>query len=177
MATIFGGQGKYDRVARTLHWGMAALVLFNLAGGLLNDAIEDVVRIIPIHKATGILILALTLIRIGWRLTHRPPPLPTDTPRIERAAAHAVHLTLYGLMLAMPLTGWIMSSAGPYPIDFFGLFDVPKFDVARGDPVVGLSRGGHERLGWLMLALAVLHIAAALRHHLILKDGVLRRMA
>jgi cytochrome b561 len=177
MRTTFGEQARYDAVARSLHWAMAALVLFNLAGGLLHDALEDVVQIMPIHKATGILILALTLIRIGWRLAHRPPPLPPLTPRIERIAAHAVHITLYALMLAMPMTGWIMSSAGQNPISFFGLFDVPKFAVTREDPIRGLAHDGHGLLGWLMLALAALHIAAALRHHLILKDGVLRRMA
>jgi cytochrome b561 len=95
---------------------------------------------------------------------------------LEIAAAKAVHLVFYGLMLAMPLTGWIMSSAGKYPLTWFGLFDIPKLPVTRESALYDLGHEGHEILGWLFLALAVLHIAAALRHHLLLKDNVLRRM-
>ncbi|MEZ0496723.1 cytochrome b [Sphingomonas sp. IW22] len=171
------GTLRYNRVARSLHWAMAALIIFNLLAGLFHDALEGIVRLMPVHKATGILILTLTLVRIGWRLTHRPPPLPAETAIWERGAAHAVHLTLYSLMLAMPISGWIMSSASPNPISFYGLFDVPKFAVTRGDSLWSTAHEGHEVLGLIMLALVVLHIAAALRHHFILKDHVLRRMA
>lgn len=176
MTTAIDGIERYNAVSRVLHWTIAALVLFNLATGLLNDAISGVVRVIPVHKATGILILTLTLVRIGWRLTHARPPMPSAVGIIERLVSNTVHFALYALMLAMPVSGWIMSSASPNPISFYGLFEVPKFGVTREDPIRGLSHDGHEVLGWLMLALAGLHIAAALRHHFILKDKVLHRM-
>ncbi|WP_315760169.1 cytochrome b [Sphingomonas sp. Y38-1Y] len=168
---------RYNGVSRTLHWIIAVLVILNLAGGLLHDALEGVVAVMPFHKATGILILALTLARIGWRLTHRPPAYPTHVRGLELAGAWTVHIGLYALMLLMPLTGWIMSSAGRYPLTFYGLFDIPKFAVTREDPITGIAANGHGLLGWLMLAMVVLHVAAAMRHHFILKDNVLRRMA
>ncbi|HTG38750.1 cytochrome b [Sphingomonas sp.] len=171
------GNLRYDGVARALHWTMAALIILNLLAGLFHDALEGVVEVMPLHKATGILILALTLVRIGWRLTHRPPPAPASSAAWERGSAHAVHMALYALMLAMPISGWIMSSGGQYPISFYGLFEVPKFAVTRDDALWGVARQGHEVMGLTMLALAALHIAAALRHHFLLKDGLLRRMA
>jgi cytochrome b561 len=167
---------RYNGVARALHWVIALLVIGNIAGGLLHEPLEDVVNLMPLHKAAGMTVLALTIVRISWRFTWIAPPRPAGTSGLEVAAARAVHLVFYGLMLAMPLTGWIMSSAGKYPLTWFGLFDIPKLAVTRDDPLYGLGREGHELLGWMFLALAVLHIAAALRHHLLLKDNVLRRM-
>lgn len=178
MATIYDGQvQRYNSVARALHWILAILIIGNLAGGLLHDALEGVVEVMPIHKATGLLILALAVFRIVWRLTNRPPPLPGHVHGLERTAAQAAHAGLYALMLVMPLTGWIFSSAGKWPLSFYGLFDVPKLPFTKGDPIVGAAHEGHEILGWVFLALIVLHIAAALRHHFVLKDNVLRRMA
>lgn len=178
MATTFDGQReRYNSVARALHWILAVLIIGNLAGGLLHDALEGVIEVIPLHKATGILILALTVFRIMWRLTNRPPPLPGHVRGAERVGAQAAHVGLYTLMLLLPITGWIFSSAGKWPIGFYGLFDVPKLPFTKGDPIVGAAHEGHEILGWVFLALIVLHVAAALRHHFILKDNVLRRMA
>lgn len=167
---------RYNRTARALHWIIAALVIGNIAGGLLHDALEDVVNLMPLHKAAGMTVLALTLVRIGWRLTWTAPPHPHAMSGLEVLAAKATHLLFYALMLAMPVTGWIMASAGKYPLTWFGLFDLPKLPVTREDPLYAIGHEGHELLGWLFLALAVLHIAAALRHHLLLKDNVLRRM-
>jgi cytochrome b561 len=167
---------RYNRVARFLHWSIAALVIGNIAGGLLHEPLEDVVRLIPVHKAIGMTVLALTLVRIAWRFTWRAPPHPAGMSALEIAAARAVHGVFYGLMLAMPLTGWIIASAGKYPLSWFGLFDLPKLPVTRADPLYGAASEGHEILGWLFLALAILHIAAALRHHVLIKDNVLRRM-
>lgn len=178
MATTFeAGWERYNSVARTLHWLLALLIIGNLAGGLFADALEGSFEIMPIHKATGLLILALTVVRIVWRLTNRPPALPAHVAGLERAGARAAHVGLYALMLIMPLTGWIFSSAGKYPLSFYGLFDVPKLPFTKGDPIVGAAHEGHEILGWVFLALIVLHVAAALRHHFILRDNVLRRMA
>ncbi len=167
---------RYNRGARALHWIIAVLVIGNIAGGLLNEALEDTINVIPLHKSVGMTVLALTLVRIAWRFTWRAPPMPAGTGRTEAVAARGVHLGFYGLMLAMPLSGWIMASAGKYPLTWFGLFDLPKLAVTRTDPAYLVGREAHELLGWLFAALAVLHIAAALRHHFILRDRVLERM-
>ncbi len=167
---------RYDQTARLLHWVMAALVIGNLAGGLLHETLEDTINLIPLHKSIGLTVLALTIVRIAWRLTWQPPPYPPAVPQWQIAAAKAVQAVFYGLMLAMPLSGWVMASAGKYPLSWFALVDVPKLVVMKDSALYLASRQGHEVLGWLMAGLVVLHVAAALRHHFILKDRVLERM-
>ncbi|WP_313801157.1 cytochrome b [Sphingobium sp.] len=167
---------RYNRVARALHWIMAILILFNLFLGFAHDALPSDWKVMPVHKSIGLTVLALTLLRILWRLIHRPPPLPAEMPAWEKAAAHVTHFAFYAFMLIMPLTGWIMSSAGNRPLNWFFLFDVPKFAVSKGDAIVGVSGGTHEVMGFVWAALILVHVAAALRHHFILKDRVLLRM-
>ena len=164
--------GTYSRGAIAFHWIIAALVIFNLAVGLL----PFLGGLFFLHKAIGITVLALTIGRIAWRLAHRPPPLPAHVAAWERGVAHATHWTLYGLLLLMPLSGWAMVSgtAKRRPLDWFGLFDIPYLPVSKA--VGDIGHDAHGLLGWLMLALVALHIGAALRHHLILRDGVLARM-
>jgi cytochrome b561 len=163
---------RYSGVAIVFHWVIALLVILNLAIGLL----APLRGWMPGHKSIGITVLALTLARVAWRLVHRPPPLPARTPAWEKGVAHATHWTLYALLLAMPLTGWAMVSGSTKrrPLDWFGAFDIPYLPVSTN--VGGLGHDAHGVLGWLMLALVVLHVAAALRHHLILRDTVLARM-
>ena len=168
---------RYNAVARALHWIIAVLIIGNIAGGLLHEPLEDVVNLMPLHKASGLTVLVLSLVRIAWRLTWRAPAQPAGMSAFEVFAAKTTHIVFYALMLAMPLTGWIMASAGKYPLSWFGLFDWPKLAVTRESPVYGIAHEGHELLGWLTLALVVLHVGAALRHHFLLKDNVLRRMA
>lgn len=167
---------RYTFVARALHWIMAVLIIVNLILGIGHDALPKDWAVMPVHKSIGLTVLALTLVRLGWRLGHRPPLLPVAMPGWEKAAAHATHFLFYALMLLVPLTGWIMTSAGTRPLNWFFLFDVPKFAVTKGDILVGVSGEGHEIMGFAWAALIILHIAAALRHHLVLKDDVLRRM-
>lgn len=167
---------RYNAVARALHWTIAALMIGNLAGGLLHDALEDVINLMPLHKASGMTVLALSVVRIAWRFTWRAPAHPAGMSGLEVLAAKTTHLAFYALMLVMPVTGWIMASAGKYPLTWFGLFDIPKLAVTRDSPAYGIGHEAHELLGWLFLALAVLHVAAALRHHFALRDNVLRRM-
>lgn len=165
---------RYSRVARWLHWGMALLIIGNLAGGLLHDINPGL--IMPLHKANGILLLVLVVVRIVWRLTHKAPAWPESMSGGVRLASSATHFALYALMVLIPLSGWIMSSASERPIGFFGLFDVPKFGVTKDDLIAGISHESHEILAFALIGLLVLHIAAALRHHFVLKDGIMARM-
>jgi cytochrome b561 len=167
---------RYNVVARALHWIIAILILFNLWLGFAHDSLPRQWQVMPVHKSVGLTVLSLTLLRILWRLTYKPPPLPAQMPGWEKLTANATHLAFYIFMMVMPLTGWIMSSAGNRPLYWFFLFDVPKFGVSKGDAVVAFSAETHEIVGFLWAALIALHVAAALRHHFILKDNVLRRM-
>lgn len=167
---------RYNRVAIAFHWTIAALVIFNIVVGLFHESLLEGVPVMPAHKALGMLILVLTLGRIGWRLTNPVPVLPEAMAAWERTVAGATHLFFYFLMLAMPLSGWMMGGgkSPPRGVDMFGLFTVPGLPV--GKPVAGAAHEFHELAGYLFAALVVLHIAAALRHHFLLKDGVLARM-
>jgi len=178
MTNRTGGE-RYSRVAIAFHWTIAVLVVANLIIGIGHDYSPALRALMGAHKAIGITVLALTAGRVAWRLTHRPPALPAGTPAWEKGVAHATHWTLYLLMVAMPVTGWMMVSGpgpGPQrPLSWFGLFDVPLLPV--GSRASDLGHDAHGLLGWLMLALVVLHVAAALRHHLLLRDSVLVRIA
>lgn len=160
--------GRYSGIAILFHWTIAALVLVNLWIGLIGGSM-------PAHKAIGITVLVLTLGRIGWRLGHRPPPLPSGTPGWERMAAHATHLLFYILLIVLPLSGWAMVSGEKrYPLDWFALFPIPYLPIPPS--LAHLGHEAHELLGFAMLGLVALHVAAALRHHFLLRDGVLSRM-
>jgi cytochrome b561 len=167
---------RYSSIARALHWILAILIIFNLFLGFAHDALPREWKVMPIHKSIGLSVLALTVARILWRFTRETPPLPAAMPVWEKRAAHVTHFAFYAFMLVMPLTGWIMSSAGDQPLNWFFLFDVPKFAVSKGDAIVGISGESHEIMGFAWAVLIIVHVLAALRHHFILKDGVLRRM-
>ncbi|WP_231738591.1 MULTISPECIES: cytochrome b [Sphingomonas] len=166
----------YSRVAIAFHWAIAVLVIGNLIVGIGHESIPALRAWMPAHKAIGVTILLLTAARVAWRLAHRPPPLPAATPAWERAAAHATHWALYLLMIAVPLTGWMMVSGpeGRRALTWFGLFDLPYLPVSGGAAALGGE--GHEVLGWMMAVLVAAHIAAALRHAVLLRDGVMTRM-
>lgn len=178
MATLAADQDsiRYNGIARTFHAVIAIMVIFNLLSGIGGDAIEDVWNPFPIHKATGIIILLLSLGRIGWRLSWKMPAWPATMGNLQRLVAKVTHLAFYALMLIVPLTGWIMSSAGKYPISIYGLFEWPKLAVAKGSALAEIAHEGHELLSFLMAGLVVLHVAAALHHHFVMKDNILRRM-
>ena len=168
---------RYSGVAILLHWLIAFFVVVNLIVGIGQEQVPAMRAWIPGHKAIGITVLALTAARLAWRLTHRPPSLPADMSRGERGLAHAMHWALYGLLVLMPLTGWMMVSGPGHrrPLTWFGAFDIPYLPMSEGS--ADLGHGAHGLLGWLMVALVLIHIAAALRHHFILRDRVLARMA
>lgn len=166
---------RYNRTARTFHAILALLVIVNLALGLLQERLEDTVNLTPLHKSIGLTVLFLSLARIGWRLTWKTPDYDSLLKRFDLLFAKIVHGVFYALMLILPLTGWIVASAGKRPLDWFGI-PFPKLAVEKGSQLAEVGYEAHEILGFVMLGLVVLHIAAALRHHFILKDGVLRRM-
>jgi cytochrome b561 len=159
---------RYSRGAILFHWIIAVLVLVNLWIGIVGGSMSA-------HKAIGITVLALTIGRIGWRLGHAPPPLPPQLASWERTAAKASHVLFYVLLLLVPLTGWAMvSGAKRYPLDWFGLFPLPYLPISSSAAHLGHEL--HEVVGFGMAGLVALHIAAALRHHFLLRDGVLSRM-
>ncbi|KQN90935.1 cytochrome B [Sphingomonas sp. Leaf231] len=176
MATRLPVTQRYSAVAIAFHWTIALLVIVNLIVGIGHDTLPALRAWRPGHKAIGITVLALTVLRVAWRLAHRPPPLPAFTPRWERGVAHATHWALYLLLLLMPLSGWAMVSGpeGRRPLTWFGAFDLPYLPVSG--TTAGAGHEAHALLGWVMLALVVLHVAAALRHHLILRDSLLLRI-
>ncbi len=130
---------------------------------------------IPLHMAIGLTVLALTVARIVWRLGHRPPPLPPKSAW-ARGSAHALHMILYCLMIAMPLTGWAMGSGRAVRARSAGSA-CSTCRPAIGKAAAGFGHEAHEILGWAMLVLVAIHVAAALRHHFLLRDGVLTRMS
>ena len=175
MTDIF--PGRYTLVARLLHWIIALLVLWQAFSGIGHEFMprEQSQYVMGLHISVGITILALSLLRWAWRLTHTPPPLP-PMPSWQVKLAHVVHWTFYALLILLPLTGWIFTSAGPFPIQWFGLFDWPKLPVMRDDPIAVAAHIGHVVLGLLMVALVLLHVGAALYHQFGRKDGLIRRM-
>lgn len=185
MATVFprdparfgpGASRRYSTVAMWFHWVIAALVILNLSVGLLREPVPALRPLMGLHKAIGITVLLLTLARVAWRLGHRPPPLPATVATWQKGASHAVHWGLYALLILMPLTGWIMVSGpeGRRPLTWFGLFDLPYLPASGA--AAGSAHGGHELLGFVMLALAAIHVGAAAMH-LMRRDGVVWRMA
>lgn len=166
----------YSRVSIAFHWTIAALIAGSMTSGILHGYVDDATaaRIMLIHKPAGITILALSFARVVWRLSERSPPPADVSYRWDRLLARFTHTMLYVLMLAVPLAGWAAAS-GHGALSYFGLFDVPSLPLTEAEA----SRAGdvHSFLALLMLGLMLLHIAGALKHHLVDKDDVLTRMA
>ncbi len=162
---------------RLLHWLMAALIVTMLfiGVGMVSTVSATRLWLIELHKPLGILILCLAAIRLLIRLARPVPPLPSDLPGWQRLAAHVSHLALYVLMFALPLVGWSMLSAGGYPVVLFGTFQLPPL-VPVQPLLFAVLRQGHTLLAFLLFALILGHLAAALFHAWIRRDGVFRSM-
>lgn len=163
----------FHPLARLLHWLMAALILAMLFIGvaMVVDLSPRHPLLVELHKATGLALLALVVVRIVLRLALPHPPLPRDLPNVQRLAAGASHLALYALMLAMPLLGWAMLSAGGYPRPL----QLPAI-VPHDLRLYAVLREAHGWAGYLLFATIMLHLGAALMHALVRRDGVLRSM-
>ena len=166
----------YSGVAIALHWAIAAMILGNIAGAIASEAVGGAAAgaIMSVHKSVGLTVLALSLFRLGWRVAHGFPRLPDSTPGWDAVAARATHVLFYLLMIGLPLLGWAMVSGGPRALTWFGLFEMPKLPVSKA--VAGLSHDAHVALGLGTLVLVALHVAGALKHHLVDRDDVLLRM-
>ena len=168
----------YTVTARVLHWIIAALVLLMIPLGIViaNEWGGPVQQpLYNLHKSVGALILPLVVVRLIWRLTHPPLPLPADIPPIQQFAAHATHWMLYALLIVQPVVGWIATSAYPAPLPVFGLFELPKV-WPEDRPLSERLFAVHRFLGIAIAVVAAMHIAAALHHHFVRRDRVLMRM-
>lgn len=173
---------RYDPVAIGLHWAVALLMLLMLAlGNVMGDLpLRLKFDAYALHKSVGLLVLALSIFRVIWRLMNPPPPLPAGMKRHERLLAHAAHAGLYFLILALPLTGWLLVSADPkYPTIFFWLGEAPFIPMPAG--IDGKATAHqfeelHELLASSAIALIVLHVGAALYHQRVRRDHLMARM-
>ena len=159
---------RYSLGAIILHWTIALLIVGNVIGALYAEDLPkaEAQAIMNLHKATGLLVLTLSVLRIVWRLTHRPPPYPPEMKRWEVTLARGVHALLYVLMISIPLTGWLFVSAatGGQPVDFYGLFGWPGVPLAQSRDTAGLVSELHEIFAFTLIGLWVIHVAGALKH-------------
>jgi cytochrome b561 len=135
----------------------------------------DKIATYALHKSIGLSILALAVLRLGWRLYAGAPEEVAGTPRWQARIATVTHVALYALLLALPLTGWLLNSAAGFPLQWFGLFNLPSL-AARDEALHAVAVQSHEVLFWALAVLVLMHAAAALYHHLFLGDATLARM-
>ena len=167
---------RYGWIAISLHWIVAVVIIGLLCLGLYMTGLPvgiEKLKLYGWHKEFGLLVLLLVCFRLYWRFINRTPRL--SIPWYEKLAARLVHWAFYGFMLAMPLTGWLMSSAAGVPVSFFGLFIFPTL-IAPNPDLLDVFRTIHNYLAYVLIATIVLHTLAALKHHFIDKDDILRRM-
>jgi cytochrome b561 len=168
---------RYGYVAQTLHWAIVALIVAQLTLAKIADGLPlglQKLAVLARHKSVGITILGLAVVRLAWRLFDRPPALP-PMPRWQVIAARWNHWALYALLFAMPVTGWLMSSASNYPVSWFGLAQLPDF-VAPDAALKERLETVHETLARVLIALAIVHLAAALKHQFVDRNGLIFRM-
>lgn len=177
---------RYGLIAAGFHWIVVLFFLGNLGLGVYMSTLElsdpNLFPLYQLHKSFGVCIFAIVLFRLAWRLIDQPPALPDDMAWWEKTAASLTHLGLYTILVAMPLTGWIIVSASPIniPTMVFDTIPLPHIGFISTDPNkdqwLAAGEWGHWLLAWAAGAAVILHAAAALRHHFILKDDILRRM-
>lgn len=167
----------FNFLARLLHWAMAvAIITMLFVGAGMVVSLQYRVQLLALHRPLGIAILLLAIIRLVNRLTRPTPALPSDLPPIMKFAAHASHWLLYGLMLALPLIGWAMLSAGAYPIPMFGGVHLPAI-LPHSPALYGFLRPLHGVLAYVLFLTVLGHLGAALFHAWIRRDEVFPQMA
>lgn len=168
----------YTRTAIFMHWLVGLGMIGTLAVGLYMVDMPfspGKLQIYSWHKWAGMTLLVLSIIRLAWRLSHPAPELPESMGPLSRLAAHAGHWVLYFLMIAIPLSGWLMSSAQGFPVVWFGVLPLPDL-VAKNAELGAILKNVHVILNYTLIVVLIGHIGAALQHHFIKKDTVLIRM-
>lgn len=170
---------RYTATAIRLHWLIALALIATFSLGLYMHELPlspTKLKLYSWHKWAGVSIFLLVLVRLAWRLGHRPPEPPATMPVWQRQASSAVHGLLYALMFAVPLSGWLMSSAKGFQTVWFGVLPLPDL-VAKDEGLGEALEAAHKLLNLSMAVLVGVHVAAALKHHFIDRDDVLRRMS
>ena len=168
---------RFTAPQRLLHWLMAICILAMLfiGVGMVSTVTPRYLTLVQIHKPLGIAILVLVLIRLALRIRYGAPALPADMPEPMKLAAHLSHVVFYGLMIAMPLLGWGMLSAASFPVVLFGTVHLPSI-LPLNNTLHTILWDAHHYLAFLFFALILLHVAAALLHLLVRRDGVFETM-
>jgi cytochrome b561 len=169
---------RYTHTAVTLHWLIVLLIFAAFPLGLYMHDLPlspNKLRLYSYHKWIGMLVLPLAVIRIYWRAIHRPPAMPGSMAKWEKLAAHTMHFSLYLLIFAVPITGWLMSSAKGFPVVLFGVLPLPDL-VGKNKELGDALLEVHKVLNFIMLGLVLAHIAASLKHHFVERDDILVRM-
>ena len=175
---ISGSPSRYSAVAQSFHWIIAGLIVTQFTLAWMADDLPlgmHKLALLARHKSFGMTVLMLAALRLLWRLFNRPPELPAGMSKVERKLARGTHAAFYFFLFAMPLTGWLMSSAKNYSVSWFGRFTWPDL-IGKNERAFELLKTTHQTLSWLLFSLAILHILAALKHHFWDKDDVLKRM-
>ena len=169
---------RYTAVAQILHWIIAALIATQFILAWTADDLPlgmHKLALLARHKSFGMTLLMLGVLRLTWRLFHPAPALPEDMSKIERFLARFTHIVFYVFLFAMPLTGWLMSSAKNYSVSWFGLFTWPDL-IGPNDRYFEVLKQTHGLLSNVLFAIVILHVLAALKHHFWNKDDVFVRM-
>ncbi len=169
---------RWGAGARTLHWLMAVLIICLGAVGLYMADLPNSpqkIKIYALHKSTGLTVLALLVLRVAWRMADRRPD-EVPMPHWQALAARATHLFLYVLMLVLPLSGWMYNSASGYPLQWFGLFNLPSLTGGADASLKGVAHAVHEYGFYLLALLLAAHVGGALKHHFVDRDDTLVRM-
>jgi cytochrome b561 len=171
-------QSRYTGTARALHWLAALLIFCGFGLGLFMTSLEiapATLRYYAWHKWIGITVFLVAAARLAWRAAHPPPPLPATMPSWQVAASRVTHTVLYALMLAIPISGWIYSSATGISVVYLGLVPLPDL-IPKDREVAKTLLIVHKSLNYLLAAVVTMHVAAALKHQFADRDGVLGRM-
>lgn len=169
---------RYTRTAIALHWLMAVMIIAALTlGTVLGEMAFSPLKLklISWHKWLGVTVFGVILVRLVWRLTHTPPPLPVGTAAWQSRLSAVVHGLLYGLLVVIPVSGWLYSSSAGVPTVWLGVVPLPDL-LPRDEALAETLKTVHVWLNWSLLGLVSAHTVAALHHHYALKDGLLRRM-
>ena len=169
---------RWGVLSQLFHWLIVALVILQVTLASLADELPAGAKKLALlarHKSVGITILMLVILRLLWRELNPKPLLPTTLKPYERVLAHSTHALLYLLLFAMPLSGWMMSSARGFPVSWFGFFTLPDL-VPKNKSLYEALLITHGTLAGVLAVVVTLHVAAALKHHFWLRDDVLRRM-